>query len=38
MRKMSNYTKAEKAQIIEEVKVTSNIASVAKKNMVNPKI
>jgi transposase-like protein len=32
MRKMSNYTEAEKAQILEEVKATGNIASVAKKN------
>ncbi len=32
MRKVSNYTKVEKAQILEEVKSTGNIASVAKKN------
>ncbi len=33
MRKISNYTEAEKAQILEEVKATGNIASVAKKNL-----
>ena len=36
MRKISSYTEAEKAQLLEEVKMVGNVARVAKKHNMPP--